>query len=312
MNDIVYLLGISLIFISLYYIVLSMAGMMREKRWRVISRLEYIKKYGGDKEGIEPLNLPFRERVIKPAMRKLGERIESLTPTRLQSSLKEKLIAAGYTTRTNMMNFLTIQGILVFCLPLLVMFLTSVLSSKPEKILLFGILAFLVSLLLPSIVLTNKKIARQNQIRKTLPDALDLLVVSVEAGLSFDMALVKVTEKIKGVLSEEFAVALNEIRLGKLRKQALREMAERTGVDELISFVGAVVQADQLGVSIGNVLRVQADSMRTYRRQKIEELTAKAPVKMLFPLIFFIFPSMFVVILGPAVIHLIRIFMGME
>ncbi|MGI6705156.1 MAG: type II secretion system F family protein [Clostridia bacterium] len=312
MNDIVYLLGISLIFISLYYIVLSMAGMMREKRWRVISRLEYIKEYGGDKEGIEPLNLPFRERVIKPAMRKLGERIESLTPTRLQSSLKEKLIAAGYTTRTNMMNFLTIQGILVFCLPLLVMFLTSVLSSKPEKILLFGILAFLVSLLLPSIVLTNKKIARQNQIRKTLPDALDLLVVSVEAGLSFDMALVKVTEKIKGVLSEEFAVALNEIRLGKLRKQALREMAERTGVDELISFVGAVVQADQLGVSIGNVLRVQADSMRTYRRQKIEELTAKAPVKMLFPLIFFIFPSMFVVILGPAVIHLIRIFMGME
>lgn len=312
MKDTVYLLGIGLIFISLYYIVLFMAGIMREKRWKVASRLEYIKEFGGDGEGIEPLNLPFKDRVVKPALRKLGELIESLTPTRLQGSLKDKLIAAGYTTKTNMVNFLTIQGILVFCLPLVVMFLTSIVSSRLEKILLFGMLAFLVSLLLPSIVLTNKKIARQNQIRKSLPDALDLLVVSVEAGLSFDMALAKVTEKIKGVLSEEFAVALNEIRLGKVRKQALREMGERTGVDELISFVGAVVQADQLGVSIGNVLRIQADSMRTYRRQRIEELTAKAPVKMLFPLIFFIFPSMFVVILGPAIIHLIRIFTGME
>ncbi len=312
MKDTVYLLGIGLIFISLYYIVLFMAGIMREKRWKVASRLEYIKEFGGDGEGIEPLNLPFKDRVVKPALRKLGELIESLTPTRLQGSLKDKLIAAGYTTKTNMVNFLTVQGILVFCLPLVVMFLTSIVSSRLEKILLFGMLAFLVSLLFPSIVLTNKKIARQNQIRKSLPDALDLLVVSVEAGLSFDMALAKVTEKIKGVLSEEFAVALNEIRLGKVRKQALREMGERTGVDELISFVGAVVQADQLGVSIGNVLRIQADSMRAYRRQRIEELTAKAPVKMLFPLIFFIFPSMFVVILGPAIIHLIRIFTGME
>ena len=147
--------------------------------------------------------------------------------------------------------------------------------------------------------------------RRSLPDVLDLLTISVEAGLGFDAAVLRVTEKLGGVLGEEFSRVLQETKMGKSRREALRDMAARVGVDDVSSFVNAVIQAEQLGVSIGSVLRLQSQAMRVKRRQRAEEAALQAPVKMLFPLIFFIFPGLFVVLLGPAVIQIMETLLGM-
>lgn len=141
---------------------------------------------------------------------------------------------------------------------------------------------------------------------KELPDVLDLLTVSVESGLGFDAALQKVVRKTKGPLSNEFNKTLQEIKMGKARRDALRDLANRTGVEDLSTFIGAIIQADQLGVSIGNVLRIQSKQMRQIRKQRIEEKAMKAPIKMLLPMVFFIFPTLFLVLLGPAAIQLIE------
>jgi tight adherence protein C len=135
-----------------------------------------------------------------------------------------------------------------------------------------------------------------------VPDTLDLLTISVKAGLGFDAALAKVVEKTKGPLADEFARALNELRVGKQRREALRDIVARTDVRALTNFIGAIIQAEQLGVSISKVLQVQSEQLRIERRQRAEEAAAKAPIKMLFPLVGCIFPSMFIVILGPAII----------
>ena len=152
----------------------------------------------------------------------------------------------------------------------------------------------------PKSWLKSKAEARRNKIERALPDALDLIVVSMEAGLSFDAGLAKVVEKTKGPLRDEFHRVLQEISLGKLRRESLRELGRRCRVPDLLSFVNAMVQADQMGLSIGQVLRAQADDARLKRRQRAEEKAMKAPVKMLFPLLMCIFPAMMVVLLGPA------------
>lgn len=311
MKFLAYMAGILCIFASLYCFGLLFGRLLTEKRWRVISRLQAIRQLNKNEEVSELLDLPFKERIIIPLLKKLGEFMESLTPSRIRKQLSQRMIAAGYVKKAAVANFLTMQLILLTALPLLFILFAVMSAASLPKILLFAVMGALVAMILPNLILNNKKNARQKQIAKSLPDALDLLVVSVEAGLGFDMALVKVTEKMKGPLAEEFAGVLNEIRIGKVRRTALKNMAERTGVDQLISFVSAIIQADQLGVSIGNVLRVQADSIRIYQRQRVEEEINKAPIKMLFPLIFFIFPAMFVVILGPAIIHIIKIFANM-
>ncbi|MDW7675951.1 MAG: type II secretion system F family protein, partial [Bacillota bacterium] len=149
---------------------------------------------------------------------------------------------------------------------------------------------------------------RKQFIQNELPDVLDLLTISVDAGLGFDAALVKVVEKTDGVLKGEFSKLLQEIKKGKARKNAMKDMAERCQVNDLSTFVGALVQADQLGVSISNILRIQAEQMRLKRRQLAQEKAMKAPIKMLFPLIFFIFPTIFIVLLGPALIQLFETF----
>jgi tight adherence protein C len=150
---------------------------------------------------------------------------------------------------------------------------------------------------------------RRKAILLGIPDTLDLLTISVRAGLGFDAALGKVTEKVKGPLPDEFRRALAEIRVGKTRKDALRDIVSRTDVPALTNFIGAIIQAEQLGVSISKVLQVQSEQLRIERRQRAEEAAAKAPIKMLFPLVGCIFPSMFIVILGPAII-LIMVNMG--
>jgi tight adherence protein C len=163
---------------------------------------------------------------------------------------------------------------------------------------------------MPELWLRSKINRRQKEIRKALPDALDLLTICVEAGLGFDMAMSKVQEKWDNELALIFARVLREMQLGKIRREALRDMASRVGINELTSFVAAVVQSEQLGVSMANVLRVQSDAMRVRRRQLAEEEAQKAPIKMLFPMAFLIFPSLLIILLGPAALILMTSALG--
>jgi tight adherence protein C len=164
---------------------------------------------------------------------------------------------------------------------------------------LFAVLGFM----LPALWLGSKIRSRKSSVIKSLPDALDLLTICVEAGLGFDQAMQKVAEKWEDDLSRAFARVLHEIRLGKTRREALRDMSNRLDVSDVTSFVAAVIQAEQLGVSIAKVLRIQSDQMRIRRRQRAEEKAHQAPVKMLFPMVFLIFPAIWVVLLGPALLQ---------
>lgn len=162
--------------------------------------------------------------------------------------------------------------------------------------------------LLPDVLINSKGRRRKEQVSKELPEVLDLLTVCIEAGLGFDGAIKKVVDKSNGVLSDEMFIVLEEIRMGTPRRDALRDMADRLAVDDFSNFVGSVIMAEQLGISIGKVLRLQSKEVRLKRRQRIEELAMKAPVKMLIPMVFFIFPAIFVVLLGPAAIQIMRAF----
>ena len=161
---------------------------------------------------------------------------------------------------------------------------------------------------LPDVFLTFKIRARREAIRAQLPDALDLLAVSVEAGLGFDGAVTKLTEHMEGPLVDEFALTLGEIRIGESRHEALKKFTERVPTPEVAAFVRSVIQADQLGISLGRILRVQGADSRLRRQAAAEEKAMKAPIKMLFPTVLFIFPAMFLVILGPAFLNLSKVF----
>ena len=164
--------------------------------------------------------------------------------------------------------------------------------------------------MIPDFVIGSRARSRREKVRSELPDALDLLAVSVEAGLGFDGAIAKLTEHLPGALTEEFGLALGEMRIGESRAEALKKMSQRVDAPELAAFVRAIIQADQLGISLGRILRVQAADTRLRRQAAAEERAMKAPVKMLFPTVIFIFPSMFMVILGPALLNLTALFNG--
>jgi tight adherence protein C len=206
-------------------------------------------------------------------------------------------------------TFLTFQmlSIMAFvAMPVLLVFGLGI-KLTPMLLIVMGGLAVL-GIVLPHLWLRQRVGQRQHLIIKSLPDSFDLITTCVEAGLGLDAALTRVAEKIEGPFAEELRRALRDISLGKSRRDALRELARRTGVPDLIQFVNAVIQAEQMGSSLGAVLRVQADQLRVRRRQRAEEQAYKAPVKMIFPLVLCIFPTLFIVILGPAAITVMQDF----
>jgi tight adherence protein C len=250
----------------------------------------------------------FRDRVLVPAAGKLASIPLRLSPRTSVEAIGTRLVAAGLTGRLSPSGFLAIKGGSVVVGALLGLALGAALSPALVLILapMFGVLG----LIGPEWVLSAKIRSRRESIRGDLPDALDLLAVSVEAGLGFDGAVTKLTEHMSGPLVDEFALTLNEIRVGEARPVALRKLAERVGAPELSNFVRAVIQADQLGISLGRILRVQAADTRHRRQAAAEEKAMKAPIKMMFPTVLLIFPAMFIVILGPAMLNLLKVFKG--
>lgn len=256
----------------------------------------------------DQLSKPFFERVVRPVLERLASVISKNTPVKKKTGLQKKLMMAGNPINLASGEFIVIQYGLTIGFPAAILLLTLPAGIETSTTITGMALGAVGGFMLPEYylkVLTDK---RKDEIQDNLPDVLDLMTVSVEAGLGFDAALVKVTEKIKGVISQEFTRVLQEIKMGKPRRDALRDLGNRSGVDDLIAFIGSVIQADQLGVSIGNVLRLQSEQMRQKRRQRAEEKAMKAPIKMLIPLILFIFPTIFIVVLGPAAIQIIDTF----
>jgi len=258
----------------------------------------------------DELNKPFSERVIRPALLKLSQLIARFTPLKNRDKLQRDLQFAGNPWNLQPQEYQALQYSLIVLL-LLGGWGVAVLAQKPFLLQLFlaligGLLGALIGKYYLVSLINNRKAA----IQKELPDVLDLLTVSVDAGLGFDSALMRVVEKSRGVLSKELQKTLQEIQMGKTRREALKDLGERTGVEDLVTFVGSMIQADQLGVSISKVIRNQAEQVRLKRRQRIEEKAMKAPIKMLIPLVLFIFPSIFIVLLGPAVLQMIKAFGG--
>lgn len=250
------------------------------------------------------LQQPFSQRVLIPLARSILVQIGKLGPRQSAERVRLNLQQAGNPGNMTPMMFTGIRIVLA----LLLMALFAVVTlTNPSLVggLLRAVLATLmgaiIGYLLPGIWLGQQMKKRKHNITKQLPDVLDLLTISVEAGLAFESAMQRVGEKWDNDLSREFRRVLTDTRLGRARRDALKDMAARTGVEDVQTFTAAVIQAEQLGVSIGKILRVQADQMRIRRRQRAEEAAQKAPIKMLFPMVFLIFPSLFVVILGPAI-----------
>jgi tight adherence protein C len=286
---------------AVFYVAEVVTSPARERRNLVTRAAQY-----GRMRVLHERELPrFRERALAPVVQRLARLMLRVNPRMSLESVAKKLAAAGMR-RTTPTTFLAIRA---FCgIAGLVVGLLVMSSSKPQTGLLALLLFTVVGFFGPSYWLTLRARRRADLIASALPDALDLLAVSVEAGMGFDGAIAKLTEHMDGPLIDEFELALGEIRVGEGRADALKRIAERVPAQEMSSFVRAIVQADQLGISLGRILRVQATDARNKRQAAAEEKAMKAPIKMLFPLVMFIFPAMFIVILGPAFLNLGQLF----
>ncbi len=251
------------------------------------------------------LQAPFIERTLRPLAAGLSGRMSRVASTSFTEKTEKRLALAGNPGDLRTSDWLGIKAISAIIFAIVFFFLFAIVGVLGFPFAIgagFGIIGALLGYTIPEFWLGGRVKKRQKAILLMIPDALDLLTISVRAGLGFDAALAKVVEKLQGPLSDEFRRALAEVRVGKARRDALRDIVARTEVGPLTNFIGAIIQAEQLGVSISKVLQVQSEQLRIERRQRAEEMAAKAPIKMLFPLVGCIFPSLFIVILGPAII----------
>ena len=261
-------------------------------------------------KNLEELELqqPFVERTLRPLAARLSGTVSRVTSNSFTETAEKRLALAGNPGDMRVADWLGVKAIGAIVgaiLFFLLFFIVGLFSFPPIVALLMVPIGGVFGFIVPEFWLGRKVRARQHAILLMIPDALDLLTISVRAGLGFDAALGKVVEKLQGPLTDEFRRALAEVRVGKARRDALRDIIPRTEVVPLTNFIGAIIQAEQLGVSISKVLQVQSEQLRIERRQRAEEQAAKAPIKMLFPLVGCIFPSLFIVILGPAIILIV-------
>jgi tight adherence protein C len=264
--------------------------------------------YGGEKQlSIEEIELqrPFSERVLRPSIERLGSLLSRSTPQKARQDLNNKLELAGRPGNLTPEDFAAVRLVAAAVLAAVGLLLGLVMGS-PVYLVISLVAGTILGYYLPVIWLQQKVDGRRAEVQKGLPDALDLLVICVDAGLGFDAALARVTDKYKNALSELLSKALREVSLGRPRLEALDEMGRNSGVEDLHNFIQAVIQSEQFGTGIGKILRIQADEMRRRRRQRAQEKGAQATLKMMLPMVGCIFPTLWIVLLGPAVLILMR------
>jgi tight adherence protein C len=277
-----------------------------EERNTVRDSLRQLEGYEVENVRDQELLVPLHQRALMPVFGGLTSLGRRFTPTGYVDGVRQKFIYAGRGSTDAVDRFLAIRVITIALVPAAFVFAyiwNPLALSGTTQLAFFGVLA-LALVLGPDARLNRAVAARQWELRKQLPDVLDLLTISVEAGLGFEQALDRTISAVPGALSDEFGRMLGEVRAGSSRADAMRALEQRTDVPEIRSFVLAILQADTFGVSIGRVLRAQADEMRIKRRQLAQEEAQKAPVKMLIPMVFCIFPALFVVVIGPAIINI--------
>jgi tight adherence protein C len=301
------IVGAALVFLGLACAVVALLRSSAEPTGVARSLMVIERLHPG--RAANPSELPGSERFSGPALRRLIWLTRRLTPAGTPDRLQRRLDLAGNPDRWTVERLLAVKGAGLVVGALLAS-LFALRSGAVGLLWIAGLSA--AGLWLPDVLLYNAGTKRQETLRRTVPDALDMLTVCVEAGLGFDAALAQVSRQSSGPIAGEFARLLQEMRIGKSRIAAFQDMAARTTVPELHIFVSALVQSDKLGIPVASVLREQAHEMRLKRRQRAEEDAQKVPVKILFPLLLCIFPSLFVVVIGPAAIQMARSFKGMS
>ncbi len=277
-----------------------------EEKATVRASLRQLEDYEVESVREKELLAPISQRALAPVLSGLTSLGKRFTPQGYVDTVRTKLVSAGKGDQDAFDRFLAIRVITVVAAPIAAYLAYTYSPVDGIGRLMVTGLALALCILGPDSILNRQVEERQYAIRTRLPDVMDLLVISVEAGLGFEQALDRTVSAVPGPLSDEFSRMLGEVRAGASRAEAMRALEQRSSVTELRSFVLAILQADTFGVSIGRVLRAQADEMRIKRRQMAEEMAQKAPVKMLIPMVFCIFPSLFVVIIGPAVINIMN------
>lgn len=300
-------LGLGLAFIAVAIGLFALQEAVGERR-RVYRGLRTVREIDIAPQDVakKELATAFSTRVAIPALRRVGRAARRFTPVRMLERLSTDLTYAGEPAGWDAERMVATKIATSAGLGLLALAFALLAGLTPIKSIIGAVLFAAMGFVIPDVILTSKANQRQEGIRFALADALDILSITVEAGLAFDAALAKVSQETRGPLGEEFQRVLQEMQLGKSRSDAFRDLAERSTVAELKSFVLAMVQADIFGIAVSGILSVQAKEIRLKRRQSAEERAQKVPVKILFPLIFCIFPAMFVVLVGPAVIEIYR------
>jgi len=296
--------------ITAYLIFLLIFGEKYIDRLVIRNRIEEIRKFGVKKKSVdeEELSKPVGERILKPLGKKIIKFTLKIIPKETNENLKKKLIQGGINMTVDEFNafrvlIIILSGVLFF----------SIMTLRAESVMnriMWGLIGVIIGYVLILFGLRIRIIKRNDAINMQLPEVMDLLSVSVEAGLGFDQALKEVTESFKGPLIDEFNTTRREMQLGRTKKEALLEMAGRCQVEDLSLFVSAVIQGEQFGISLKNILRTQSFAIRLRHKQRIEEKAAKLPVKIILPVAVFIFPVLFIVVLGPAVFNLLKALAG--
>ncbi len=254
------------------------------------------------------MQAPFMERFLRPLLLGMARGFARMTPSSSLDGIQSRLQSAGMQGQMQVSDFVGLKGLgTIFGLAFAGL-LAFALHAQLGVIVLLALVLGFIGYVAPDLWLRSKTDRRKLEITNALPDTIDLLTISVEAGLGFDQAMGRIVSKSSNTLAREFGRVLQQMRLGVPRRDALRQMADRTGVEDVSQFVGAIVQAEQLGASVGRVLRVQSSEMRVRRRQRAQKLAQQAPIKMLFPMAFLILPSIFVVVLGPAIPRIVKVF----
>jgi tight adherence protein C len=291
-------LGVLMIFIGLARTPSTNTAAMVQQRLSV---------YGGEKPvSLEEMELqrPFSERFLRPAIERLGSLLSRSTPQKARQNLMNRLDLAGRPGNLTPEDFAAVRIVAAAVMAALGLLL-GLLLANPVYLVVSLAAGAILGYYLPVLWLKQKVDARRSEIQKGLPDAMDLLVIAVDAGLGFDAALARVTDKYRNALSDEFAKVLREVSLGRPRLEAMDEMGRSSGVEDLHNFIQAIIQSEQFGTGIGKILRIQADEMRRKRRQRAQEKAAQATLKMMLPMVGCIFPTLWIVLLGPAALILL-------